>query len=143
MPLGQMPGSMGGSGLPQMPTGMSNVAGMWTQEPQTNLLNILVDVAFGFVGGLMIFFGPMPIIQYGTHLATDLMKQFGAGAGPLASFGIASAAPYVILAPVGGFALKQLASVRSIKGFAYFAASVLVGVAIAFFTKGYFAPLMQ
>ena len=133
MPLGEMPGSM--SGLPQMPM-------MGVPQPTTNLLNILVDIAFGFAGGLMIFFGPMPVITYGTHLAEMLLKQTGYGSGPLASFGF-SAAPYVVLAPVGGFALKELASVRSLKGFAYFAAAVLVGIAIAFVTKGYFSTVIH
>jgi hypothetical protein len=38
---------------------------------------------------------------------------------------------------------KQLASVRSLKGFAYFAAAVIAGFAIAFFGQGYFAGVMH
>lgn len=117
--------------------------GVGQQDSSTNLLNILVDIAFGFIAGLMIFFGPMPVIAYGTHLATELLKQTGYGSGPMASLGIASAAPYVIIAPVGGFALKHLASVRSLKGFAFFAGAILAGIAIAFVTKGYFATLIK
>jgi hypothetical protein len=128
--------------MPQMPAGMPMVGGMGQQD-STNLLNILVDIAFGFAGGLMIFFGPQPVITYGTHLAMDLLKQTGYGSGPLAAFGLASAAPYVVLAPVGGFALKELAAVRSIRSFAFFAVSVLIGLAIAYFTQGYFAPLIH
>jgi hypothetical protein len=82
------------------------------------------------------------VITYGTHLAMELVKQTGYGSGPLASFGF-SAAPYVVLAPVGGFALKELASVRSLRGFAYFVAAVLIGVVIAFVTKGYFVTVIK
>ena len=141
MPLNQMPGNISG-GMPQMPAGMPMFGGMAQQQPTTNLLNILVDIAFGFVGGLMIFFGPMPVITYGTQLATTLIKQTGYGSGPFASFGF-SAATYVVLAPVGGFALKELASVRSLRGFAYFAAGIIAGLAIAYFTKSYFTPLIH
>ena len=91
----------------------------------------------------MIFFGPQPVIAYGTHLATELIKMTGYGSGPFASLGIASAAPYVILAPVGGFALKELAGIRSLKGFAYFAGALIAGFTIAFVTKGYFATLIK
>jgi len=112
------------------------------QASTTNLLSILIDIAFGFAGGLIIFFGPEPVIKYGTHLAMEIMKQTGYGASPFMSLGL-SAAPYVVLAPIGGLALKELASVRSLRGFAYFAAAVLVGLAIAFVTKGYFATVIR
>jgi hypothetical protein len=124
-------------GLPNVP-----MMGAMQQQPATNLLSLLVDVAFGFIGGLMIFFGPMPVIEYGTHLAMILIKQTGYGSSPFASIGF-SAAPYVVLAPVGGFALKEIASVRSIRGFLYFAAAVLIGLAIAYVTKGYFTTVIK
>jgi hypothetical protein len=137
MPLNQLPSSF--PHMEQSPR--IGVPGM-VQQPTTNLLSLLVDTAFGFIAGLMVFFGPMPVIAYGTHLAMDLMKQTGYGSGPLAMYGF-TAAPYVILLPIGGFALKELASVRSIKGFFYFAAAILIGFALAFFTRGSFAQLLQ
>jgi hypothetical protein len=122
--------------------GMSGTP-MMGQESGTNLLSILVDVAFGFVAGLIIFFGFQPVIEYGSKLAEQLFNMTPQGA-QMAQFGMAATyAPYVILAPIGGLVLKELASVRSIKSFAIFAAAILAGLAIAFFTQGYFGPLIK
>jgi hypothetical protein len=135
MPLDQLPGS-----VPKMPH-FPNMTGN-PVEPTTNLLNLIVDVTFGFIGGLIIFFGALPVIKAGEHLAMELIKQTGYGSSPFASFGF-TAAPYIVLAPVGGFALKEIASVRSIRGFLYFIAAVFLGLVIAYFTKGYFAQFIK
>jgi hypothetical protein len=112
------------------------------QQPETNLFNIIVSVLFGLVGGLMLFVGAKEVIAYGSKLAGEAMKLTGYGQ-QMAAFGFAtSAAPYIILAPLAGIAVKQLSGVRSIKGFAYFAVAVLAGGAAAYFGKGYFAGLM-
>jgi hypothetical protein len=137
MPLDQMTGSM-----PKAPQVSEMHMMMRDQASSTNLLNILFDIAFGFVGGLMYFFGPQAVLAYGTQLAMALIKQTGYGQGPLASFGF-TAAPYVILLPIGGFSLKELASVRTIRGFLYFLGAVLIGIAIAYVTKGYFATIIK
>ncbi len=123
---------------------MSNMAragGFGVIQPQdqgTNLWSIILNIAFGFVIGLMIFIGAKQIINYGSKLATMFIKMSGYGK-PAAMFGFsgfASAAPYIVLAPLGGIVIKQLSSVKTLKGFGYFAAAVIVGSAIAFFTKG-------
>lgn len=101
-----------------------------------NLLTILINIAFGFVGGLMLFVGFGEVITYGSKLATQLIKVSGYGQ-QMSQFGFATtAAPYVVLAPIVGMVGKQLSSVRSLKGFAYFIAAVVVGIAVAFLTKG-------
>ena len=107
-----------------------------------NLLSIIINIAFGFVIGLVIFFGFASVIEYGQKLATNLMTLTGYGQ-QVAMFGLATtAAPYVVLAPIAGMALRQLASVRSIKSFVFFAVAVLVGIAIAFLTQGYFSTVI-
>lgn len=103
-----------------------------------NLLGILVNVAFGFVGGLMIFIGPKEVITYGTGLAQDIMELLGMNQ-QMSGFGFATAAPYIIITPITGMVVKELSAVRSLKSFAFFAAAVLTGLVIAFLTKGYFA----
>ena len=112
------------------------------QESENNLLSILINIAFGFVAGLMIFLGIKPVISYGSELADAFIKMTGYGQ-QMTGFGFASAAPFVVLAPLGGMVLKQLSSVRSIKGFTYFMLAVLAGAAIAFVTQGYFAHLIS
>ena len=109
----------------------------------TNLLSILITIAFGFVAGLMVFIGIHQVLVYGSSLAAQLLKLSGYGQ-QMAAFGFAStAAPYVILVPIGGMAVKQLSSVRSLKGFAIFAGTMLAGFAIAYVTIGYFLTVMH
>ncbi len=108
----------------------------------TNLLSILINLAFGFVAGLMLFLGVGEVLAYGSSLAAQLIKLTGYGQ-QMAAFGLATtAAPYIVLAPIAGLVVKQLASVRSIKGFAYFAAAILVGLAVAYFAQGYISTLI-
>lgn len=116
--------------------------GGFGQESETNLLSIIINILFGFALGLVIFLGPKETIEYGSKLAGDILKLTGYGQ-QMTAFGFATtAAPYIILAPLAGVVLKQLSSVRSIKGFLYFAAAALAGVAVAFFSKGYFAGVI-
>lgn len=103
-----------------------------------NLFTILVNVAFGFVGGLMLLLGPKETIDYGSKLAGQLINL--TGSGQMSSF--AMFAPYVVLAPLGGLVVKQLSSVRSPKSFAFFAGAVAVGFAIAFLAQGYFKTVI-
>lgn len=108
----------------------------------TNLFSILINIAFGFVGGLMIFLGAAEVLAYGSQLAGDLIKLSGYGQ-QIASFGFATtAAPYIVLAPIAGIVIKQLTAVRTIKGFLIFAATILVGVVVAYFAQGSVAGLM-
>jgi hypothetical protein len=116
-----------------MPPHMMGMSG----ESETSLLSILLNVAFGFVAGLMFFLGVFEVLEYGKELAADILEAVGYGQMP--GMNIASFAPYIILAPLGGMVLKQLSSVRSLKSFAFFAVAVIAGVAIAFVTQGYFA----
>jgi hypothetical protein len=117
--------------------------GQQPADQGTNLLSILINVAFGFVGGLMVFIGSGEVIAYGSKLATKLIERSGYGR-QMAMFGFAtSAAPYIVLAPIAGIVAKQLSSVRSLKDFAYFAGAIIAGLAIAFFGQGYFAGLMH
>jgi len=112
------------------------------EQEGTNLLVILINVAFGFAAGLMLFLGAQEVLTYGSKLAGDLIKLSGYGQ-QMAMFGFATtAAPYIVLGPIAGIALKQLASVRSLKSFAFFAAAVLGGVAVAYLTQGYFSSLI-
>jgi len=112
------------------------------RQPETNLWSIILNVAFGFVLGLMVLVGAKEVIAYGTKLAGDLLKLTGQGQ-QMSAFGFAtSAAPYIILAPLGGIVVKQLSSVRTLKSFAYFAVAVLVGFAIVYFGKEYFTTLL-
>ena len=121
--------------------GGMHISGM--QEQGTNLLEILINLAFGFAAGLIIFLGFKEVIAYGTKLATELFKMTPQGQ-QMAAFGMAASyAPYVVLAPLGGMAVKQLTSVRSFRSFAYFVAAVALGITIAFFTQGYFAAMMH
>ena len=109
----------------------------------TNLLSVLINVAFGLVGGLMLVMGSGAVIAYGSTLATRLIKLSGYGQ-QMARFGLAtSAAPYIVLTPIAGMVAKQLSSVRSLKDFAFFVAAIAAGFAIAFFGQGYFAGLMH
>lgn len=110
------------------------------QESETNLFSILLNVAFGFVVGLMYLFGVKEVIEYGSAIAADLMQT--TGYGQMSGFSIATAAPYIVLAPLGGLVVKQLSSVRSFKSFLYFALSVGAGFGIAFVSQGYFATLI-
>lgn len=110
-------------------------------ESETNLLSIVLNIAFGFVAGLMYLFGIQEVIAYGSTLAAALMKT--TGYGQMGGFSIATAAPYIVLAPLAGMVGKQLASVRSVKSFAYFVLAVAAGFAVAYVTQGYFAPLIS
>ncbi len=108
----------------------------------SNLFSILVNVVFGFVAGLMVFIGAPEVLAYGTELAKKLFMLSGYEA-QMAAFGLATtAAPYFVLAPIGGLVIRQLGSVNSLKGFLYFALAVGAGFAIAFFSQGYFAALI-
>lgn len=121
--------------MPMMP-------GFGQQEQGTNLLSILINLAFGFVIGLMIFFGPKDVIEYGSKLAGELIKLTGYGQ-QMAAFGFATtAAPFIILAPIAGMVIKEISSVRSLKGFAYFTIAVLIGVAASYFSQGYFQSVI-
>ena len=108
-----------------------------------NLLSILINVAFGFVLGLMIFIGPKEVIAYGSKLAGDIIAFSGYGQ-QMAIFGFATtAAPYIVLAPIAGLVVKQLSSVRTLKSLAFFAGAVIVGVGVAYFLQGYVLTLMR
>lgn len=121
---------------------MPMVPGFGQQEQGTNLLSILINLAFGFVIGLMIFFGPKDVIEYGSKLAGELIKLTGYGQ-QMAAFGFATtAAPFIILAPIAGMVIKEISSVRSLKGFAYFTIAVLIGVAASYFSQGYFQSVI-
>ncbi len=102
----------------------------------TNLFDILVNLAFGFIGGLMLFLGPKEVIDWGSKIVTDMMGQ------RTGAMGLATFAPYVVLAPIGGLVVKQLTNVRSLKSFAFFAVAVIVGLAAAYFSQDYFQTLM-
>ena len=114
--------------MPPMMPGMG-------QQSETNLLSILLNVAFGFIAALMFFFGVKEVLTYGTKLTLDLMQSVGYGQqfGGYAQF-----APYVVITPIAGLVLQQLAAVRSIKSFLYFAIAIGVGIGLAFVTQGYF-----
>src|SRR3989338_4967932 len=118
-------------------------AGAFGQDTQgTNLLSILINLAFGFVAGLMIFIGPKEVLAYGSKLAADLIKLSGYGQ-QMAAFGFATtAAPYIVLAPIVGMVAKQLSSVRSLKGFLYFAIAVFGGLVVSFLSYGRIAILL-
>ena len=109
--------------------------GMMGREDGPNLFSILVNIAFGYAAGLIIFLGFKEVLTLGSGYATDILKATGYGQ-QMGGFGIASAAPYIVLAPLAGLVVKQLTSVRTIKGFLYFACAVALGVGIAFLTKG-------
>ena len=122
---------------------MASPGGFGQDAQGTNLLSIVINLAFGFVAGLMIFIGPREVIAYGSKLAEDLIKLTGYGQ-QMAAFGFATtAAPYIVLAPIAGMVAKQLSSVRSLKGFLYFAIAVIVGCAGAYFSQGYFTTLIS
>ncbi len=113
------------------------------EEQGTNLLSVLVNVAFGFVAGLMLFIGYEQVLAYGTKLANDLVRMSPQGA-QMEAYGIAANyAPYVLLAPIGAIVLRELASVRSVKTFSYFAGAVLAGLVLAFLTQGKLMELMR
>lgn len=111
-----------------------------TGESETNLLSIILNIAFGFVAGLMYLFGVKEVIEYGSAIAADLLGSTGYGQMP--GFSIATAAPYIILAPIGGMVLRQLSGVRSFKGFLFFIVAVGAGLAVAFVMQGYFKTLI-
>ncbi len=116
--------------------------GMGNQSEGINLLSILINIAFGFVVGLMVLFGWKEVIAYGSKLAEDLIDMTGYGQG-MGGLGFAvTAAPYIVIAPIAGMVLKQLAAVRSIKTFAFFVVASLVGVSIAYFAQGYFSTVI-
>ena len=120
------------------PMMMAPPGGLGQGKEGTNLLSIVINVAFGFVLGLMIFIGPKEVIAYGSKLAEYLLKLTGYGQ-QMAAFGFATtAAPYVILAPIAGLVTRQLTAVRSLKSFAYFGIAAIVGCIGAYFSQGYF-----
>lgn len=109
-----------------------------TANEGPNLFDILVNVAFGFIAGMILFLGFKEVIDFGTKIAGNL-------AGPqmsMAPGGLASYASYIVIAPIGGLVVKQLTAVRSLKSFAFFAVAVIVGLVIAYFSQGYFKALM-
>lgn len=117
-------------------------SGMGQESQGPNLLSILINIAFGFVVGLILLFGFKEVITYGSKLAQDIIDSLGYGQ-QIGMFGFAaSAAPYIILAPIAGMVLKQLAAVRSIKTFIFFVVAALIGVGIAYFTQGYFSTVI-
>ena len=121
---------------------MASPGGFGQDAGGTNLLSIVINLAFGFVAGLMVFLGPKEVIAYGSRLAEDLIKLTGYGQ-QMAAFGFATtAAPYIVLAPIAGMVAKQLSSVRSLKGFLYFAIAVIVGFVVSYFSYGYIATLL-
>ena len=125
-----------------MPMNMPMPGGSGAGSEGANLLSILINVAFGLVAGLMVFLGPKEVIAYGSKLAADLIKLSGYGQ-QMAAFGFATtAAPYIVLAPIAGMVAKQLSSVRSLKGFLYFAIAVIVGFVVSYFSYGYIATLL-
>lgn len=132
---------------PQMPIGGNGMSGMpmMMQKPQSdfNLLVILIDIAFGFVAGLIIFLGFTHVLSFGTKLADQLVKLSPQGAAMGMFGGATSYATYIVLVPLAGVVAKQLASVNSLKRFGYFALAILGGFAIAFLTQGYFAAMMK
>jgi len=104
-----------------------------------NLWSIILNVAFGFVAGLIVFIGFKEVIEQGTKIAESILSMTGMG-DQMGGFGFAtSAAPYLIVAPIAGMVVRELSSVRSLKGFAIFALAVAIGFVIAFLTKSYFA----
>lgn len=116
--------------------------GMKLHEPETNLWSIILNAVFGFLLGVILIFGLREVIDYGTKLAQQALKLSGYGQ-EFAAMGISTAAPYVVLAPIGATVVKQLSSVRSLKSFGYFVASALAGLAIAFVMKGYLSTLIK
>jgi hypothetical protein len=109
---------------------------MMGQDDGLNLYSVILNIAFGFVIGLVIFAGFEAVIAYGSELATKLLKLTGYGQ-QMAAFGFAtSAAPYIVLGPLAALVVKQLTSVRSIKSFAFFAGAVVIGILATFFTHG-------
>jgi len=109
----------------------------------TNLLSISINIIFGLVAGLMFFIGFTEVIEYGSKLATQLIKLSGYGQ-QMATYGFAiSAAPYLVLAPIVGIVGKQLSSVRSLKGFLYFSLAILAGVAVAYLVQGFIIDQMK
>lgn len=117
-----------------MPAGMPGMSGM---EQGTNLLNIIINLAFGFVIGLMVFWGPKEVISVGSKLAENIISLTGYGK-QMGAFGFATTAlPYVILTPIAGIVVRELSRIRSLKVFGYFILAVAVGFVIAFFTQSY------
>src|SRR5437867_1331465 len=78
-----------------------------------NLFDILVNVAFGFIAGLILLLGFKEVIDFGTKLAGNLI-------GPqMTSGGLTSYASYIVIAPIAGLVVKQLTAVRSLKFLAF------------------------
>lgn len=122
---------------------MNPMMGGFGGDDGVNLFSISVNALFGFVAGLMLFLGVGEVIAYGSTLAEQLIKLTGYGQ-QMAQFGLATtAAPYIVLAPLGGLAVKQLSSVRTLKSFAFFAGALIAGVAVAFLLQGYVLTLMH
>ncbi|MEK7567567.1 MAG: hypothetical protein AAB513_01430 [Patescibacteria group bacterium] len=124
------------------PFNMQGMPGMTGQDDGINLLSILINIAFGFIAGLMFFLGFKEVIAYGTKLAGELIKLTPQGQ-QMAAFGFAtSAAPYIVIAPIFGMVLKQLSSVRSLKSFAFFVIAVGIGFLGAYLGQGSVANMI-
>lgn len=110
----------------------------YTIPGEFSLWNIVVSGALGFVLGLALFWGPSKLIAYGTKLAKQAISVSGYDS-QLGIYGnyATSYLPYAILVFIFGLAVGQLSAVRSLKSFGFFAVSVLIGIIIAFFAKGY------
>lgn len=107
----------------------------------TNLLAVLINIIFGFVAGLVILFGVKAVLLHATKIAQDTISYFGFQSLP--GYGlVTNFLPYIVLTPIIGMALRQLASVRSIRGFIYFVLAIAVGLGLAFFGKGYLVSLI-
>ncbi len=123
---------------------MDPLQGLQNQSgSETNLFSILINVAFGFIIGLMLFLGFKETIDFGSKLAANIIKLTGMGQQMGSYGGFVSFAPYIVIAPIGGLVVKQLSAVRSIKSFAFFALAVIVGLVIAFLGQGYFKSLIS
>jgi hypothetical protein len=108
----------------------------------TNLLSIIINIIFGFVIGLAVFWGLKEVIAAGKQIAENLFELSGYGK-QMSSFGFATnIAPYVVLTPIVGMVVRQLTSVRSLKSFGYFAAALVAGFILAFFLQAYLKTLL-
>jgi hypothetical protein len=103
-------------------------------DDRPSLLTIIVDILFGFAIGLVYFWGVKEALHYGTALANKYIAM--ALPPQAAALSIGSYVPYVVFAPLAGFALRDVASVRSIKHFIVFIGCLAIGFAAAFFVQG-------
>jgi hypothetical protein len=111
------------------------------ESSNTNLLSILINMAFGFVAALVLFFGVKPVLLYATKIAQDVITYFGFQSLP--GYGlVTNFLPYLVLTPIIAMALRQLASVRSIRGFIYFVLAIGLGFAIAYYNHAYFVTVL-